>query len=76
MFNEKDKLLIRFENKLKNKDVDFESKLNASGIPHNFKFYNAEHAFANPSNPKHNVEATKDAYALTLEYLRTKFNEQ
>ena len=56
--------------------IDFESKLNASGIPHNFKFYNAEHAFANPSNPKHNVEATKDAYALTLEYLRTKFNEQ
>ena len=27
MFNEKDKLLIRFENKLKNKDIDFESKL-------------------------------------------------
>lgn len=27
MFNEKDKLLIRFENKLKNKDINFESKL-------------------------------------------------
>ncbi|MFZ7116029.1 MAG: dienelactone hydrolase family protein [Bacteroidota bacterium] len=56
--------------------IAFESKLKASEIPHNFKFYNAEHAFANPSNPKHNVEATKDANALTMEYLRTKFNQQ
>lgn len=52
----------------------FETNLNSASISHNFKFYDAEHAFANPSNPKHNIEATKDAYALTIEYLKSKFN--
>lgn len=34
--------------------------------------YNADHAFANPSNPKHNPEMTADAYAKTLAFLKEK----
>ncbi len=55
---------------------DFEGALTKADIPYKFKYYDAEHAFANPSNPKHNVQATKDAYSLTLEYLRSKLIEQ
>ncbi|MBC8046409.1 MAG: dienelactone hydrolase family protein, partial [Fimbriimonadaceae bacterium] len=32
--------------------------------------YDADHAFANPSNPKHNAEATKDAYDHVLKFLK------
>jgi carboxymethylenebutenolidase len=37
------------------------------------KEYTADHAFANPSNPKFNEVAMKDAYAITLAFLRSKF---
>ena len=37
------------------------------------KSYNAEHAFANPSNPKFDKEAAQDAYSLTINYLKSKF---
>ena len=36
--------------------------------------YDAVHAFANPSNPKHDEAKTKDAYAKTIAFLKTKFN--
>ena len=55
---------------------NFESKLIEASIPYKFKYYDADHAFANPSNPKHDIVATKDAYALTVEYLKSKFNQQ
>lgn len=32
--------------------------------------YDADHAFANPSNPKYNSEATKEAYAHTIAFLK------
>lgn len=32
--------------------------------------YNADHAFANPSNPKHNAEFTVDAYAKSLKFIK------
>lgn len=32
--------------------------------------YNADHAFANPSNPKHNPEMAADAYAKSLAFLK------
>ena len=35
--------------------------------------YDAVHAFANPSNPKHDEEKTKDAYAKTIAFLKAKF---
>jgi len=34
--------------------------------------YDADHGFANPSNPIYDSEATKQAYAFTLAYLKTK----
>ena len=37
------------------------------------KSYNAEHAFANPSNPKFDKAAAEDAYGLTINYLKSKF---
>ena len=37
------------------------------------KSYNAEHAFANPSNPKFDKEAAQDAYNLAINYLKSKF---
>ena len=35
--------------------------------------YTADHAFANPSNPKYNVEASADAYKKSLRFLKLKF---
>jgi carboxymethylenebutenolidase len=32
--------------------------------------YDADHAFANPSNPAYNSAATRDAYAYTIAYLK------
>jgi carboxymethylenebutenolidase len=32
--------------------------------------YNADHGFANPSNPIYNSQATKDAYAFTIAFLK------
>lgn len=34
--------------------------------------YTADHAFANPSNPKHNPEMAADAYAKSLAFLKEK----
>jgi carboxymethylenebutenolidase len=36
--------------------------------------YDAAHGFANPSNPRHNPEATADAYKHALTYLKNKFS--
>jgi carboxymethylenebutenolidase len=37
------------------------------------KMYDADHAFANPSNPKHDKEKAADAHAAALQYLKGKF---
>ncbi|RPI19578.1 MAG: dienelactone hydrolase family protein [Ignavibacteriae bacterium] len=34
------------------------------------KSYDAVHAFANPSNPKHDPEATKDAWGMTVKFFK------
>jgi carboxymethylenebutenolidase len=34
-----------------------------------YKIYKAEHAFANPSNPKFDTEASNDAYAKSVAFL-------
>ncbi|UII33703.1 dienelactone hydrolase family protein [Fulvivirga ulvae] len=36
----------------------------------NVHFYEATHAFANPSNPNHDEEATEDAYRKSLAFLK------
>lgn len=35
--------------------------------------YDANHGFANPSNPAYNSDATKDAYAHTIAFLKPRF---
>ena len=35
-----------------------------------YKIFDADHAFANPSNPKFAKEATDEAYAMSLDYLK------
>jgi carboxymethylenebutenolidase len=50
----------------------FEENLKSLNIPVEIKIYDAVHAFANPSNPKHDVEATKDAKERTLSFLKEK----
>jgi len=39
-----------------------------------YKIFDAVHGFANPSNPKHDPEASKIAYKMTMDYLKAKFS--
>jgi carboxymethylenebutenolidase len=51
----------------------FESNMKAAGKKTIVKNYNADHGFANPSNAKgYKEEASKDAYANTLEFFKGK----
>jgi carboxymethylenebutenolidase len=50
----------------------FEANMKAAGKNLTVKAYDADHAFANPSNPKHNVEFTADAYKNTLEFFKAR----
>lgn len=50
----------------------FEENLKSLNIPVEIKIYDAVHAFANPSNPKHDPEATKDAKEKTYAFLKDK----
>ena len=52
----------------------FEENMKAAGKKVTVKMYDAVHAFANPSNPKHDPVATADAYKLSLNYLKEKLN--
>jgi carboxymethylenebutenolidase len=57
-----------------NKDVTekFEADMKAAGKKLTVKSYDADHAFANPSNPKHNKEFTADAYKHTIEFFKAR----
>lgn len=57
-----------------NKEVTdkFEANMKAAGKKLTTKAYDADHAFANPSNPKFNPEFTADAYKSTLEFFRAR----
>ena len=48
----------------------FEKDMKETGKSLTVKSYDADHAFANPSNPKFNKEATADAHQLAVEFLR------
>lgn len=58
-----------------NKDVvkEFETNLNDLGKKNTIKIFDADHAFANPSNPKFNKEMAEEAYTMSLNFLKTKF---
>ena len=50
--------------------ADFQVLAKATGKEVEVKVYEADHGFANPSNPKYDSDATRDANALTLAYLK------
>lgn len=52
--------------------AEFEKNLKDLNIPVDIKEYDAVHAFANPSNPKHDPDATKDAMDRTMKFLKDK----
>jgi carboxymethylenebutenolidase len=57
-----------------NKEVTdkFEASMKAAGKKLTTKSYEADHAFANPSNPKFSPEFTADAYKSTLEFFKAR----
>jgi carboxymethylenebutenolidase len=48
----------------------FAADMKAAGKKLELHQYDADHGFANPSNPIYNSEATKDAYAHTIAFLK------
>jgi carboxymethylenebutenolidase len=50
----------------------FEANMKTAGKKLTIKSYDADHAFANPSNPKHNKEFTADAHKHTLEFFKAR----
>lgn len=50
----------------------FEKTMKEVGKPITIKSFEADHAFANPSNPRYNAEYANQAYALSLEFLKKK----
>jgi carboxymethylenebutenolidase len=49
---------------------EFEGNMHKAGETVTIKTYDADHAFANPSNPIYDKEAAADAYKLSLNYLK------
>jgi carboxymethylenebutenolidase len=49
---------------------EFEENMAAAGKKVTIKNFDAEHAFANPSNPIYDKKATAEAYELTINYLK------
>jgi len=52
---------------------DFVSNMQAAGKKLEVHEYNADHAFANPSNPDYDKASTADAQKLTMSYFRKVF---
>ena len=52
----------------------FEENMKKAGKTLTVKNYNADHAFANPSNPKYNEQYRKEAMDLVLEFYKKNFN--
>lgn len=50
----------------------FAGDMKAAGKKLELHQYDADHGFANPSNPIYNSEATKDAYAHTITFLKAR----
>ena len=50
----------------------FEANMKVAGKNLTIKAYDADHAFANPSNPKHIKEFTADAHKNTLEFFKAR----
>ena len=48
----------------------FDEDMKAAGKKLELHQYDADHGFANPSNPIYNSDATKDAYEHTIAFLK------
>lgn len=51
---------------------EFAANMKTAGKLLNYKIFDAEHAFANPSNPKYDEAKAKEAYGMAIEYLKKK----
>ncbi len=49
---------------------EFEDNLEAIGKDPIIKIYDADHAFANPSNPKYNEQYAEETFALSVDFLK------
>jgi len=49
---------------------NLEKNLKAAGKKVIIKSFNADHAFANPSNPNYDKQATKEAKELTIKFFK------
>lgn len=59
------------DNFIKKTDVEtFGKDVKATGHSFELHSYNAVHAFANPSNPKHDKKATAEAQAISIAFLK------
>ena len=53
---------------------EFANNMKTAGKVLNYKIFDGVHGFANPSNPKYDEALSKEAYAMSLAYLKKKFN--
>ncbi|MBL7924821.1 MAG: dienelactone hydrolase family protein [Bacteroidia bacterium] len=51
----------------------FDTNMKSLGLPFSYRTFDAAHAFANPGNPLYNREATTQAHALALDFLKKNF---
>ena len=51
----------------------FADDMETAGKELTYKIFPAAHGFANPSNPRYDEKATKEAYAMAITYLKAKF---
>ncbi|WP_259016365.1 dienelactone hydrolase family protein [Emticicia fluvialis] len=52
---------------------EFAANMKTAGKTLTYKIFNGVHGFANPSNPKYDEALAKEAYGMSLAYLKKKF---
>ena len=52
---------------------EFATSMKIAGKELTYKIFPAAHGFSNPSNPKYDPEASKEAYEMAITYLKSKF---
>lgn len=53
--------------------ASFQNDMKAAGKKLTVKSYDADHAFANPSNPHYDMEKANDAHVLAIEFIKNNF---
>jgi carboxymethylenebutenolidase len=52
--------------------AEFEENMKKAGKGIQVKLFNAEHAFANPSNPNFDKSATEEAWNMAINYFKAR----